>query len=492
MRVAVFARRQGTIMPRPARRTFLTVPKFMESSSLRKEHKEKRVVPFSCQDMYDVVANVDGYVSFLPFCVSSRVIRRPSAGVMEADLTVGFQIFTETYRSRVLLDAPRRILITSIESPTFKSIERSVCRLFLRGLTTIVCSSSEWAFRELSPTSCEVNFRVAFEVSSILHSHALRLFFDDVAKVQLNAFIKQATKLQLSRPAKTTSEFALLDGATSPCGRAALESKVPPSALAHLEAIFATHAQVGRDGGASQLYLNGFGAACTDLLDTSEWAQTSTNLGDLRKISGEHNSALASAVFASYIVHDDKAGQTSDWLSFEEFAVRARMGLYMTLFGSPDEKAVYLFQIVDSTGDGVLSPDEVRRALERRIRVVKDIFPMLLQEQLEYHLGDDATTAEQARLNEECMKVGLMAIESLMAQVETDIPLAVNQVFLSTPLSTPNRISLDEWRGLWQGHPELVELMTIDGMKKIMQLVKPPRKPDEPHPGEPHPRQSQS
>ncbi|RQM27433.1 hypothetical protein B5M09_008756 [Aphanomyces astaci] len=372
-----------------ARRCFLTVPEFLQPSSLRKEHREKKVVPFPCQAMFDVVANVDEYVTFLPFCVTSRVVSRPSSNSMEADLTVGFQIFTETYRSRVVLESPRRILIKSINSPTFKSIE------------------SEWTFRPVSTTSCEVNFRVSFEVGSILHAHAMRLFFDDVARVQLNAFIGQASKLQQQRQLAQKRQQQSPPEPT-PAGKPwtvpFLQGKVPAPVLAHLKHVFIAHATA--EAGTYKLSLAGFGAACHDLVHTSPWAKASPTVEDLKSISANSQSV--------------------------------------------DDKAVHMFQAIDILHDGRLSPDELRRAMETRLRVVRDVFPLLLQEQLELAASSSSSQfTSSTNLNEEGMKVGLLAIESLMAQVESDIPLAVHQIFLSMTLEEPNHINLTEWRRMW-------------------------------------------
>lgn len=73
------------------------------SNALVKSHRETRVVPFSQEQMFDVVADVDRYCEFLPFCVDSKVLRRPNANVMEAALRVGFRVFTESYTSRVFM-----------------------------------------------------------------------------------------------------------------------------------------------------------------------------------------------------------------------------------------------------------------------------------------------------------------------------------------------------------------------------------------------------
>ncbi|RHY28229.1 hypothetical protein DYB32_006123 [Aphanomyces invadans] len=433
-----------------ARRGFLAMPEFLQPSSLRKEHREKKIVPFTCQAMFDVVANVDAYVSFLPFCVSSRVVSRPSTNVMEADLTVGFQIFTESYRSRVELESPHRIFIKSIHSPTFKSIERYFFQTLI-----------------VSETSCEVNFRVSFEVGSILHAHAMRLFFDDVARVQLNAFIGQASKLNKLKQPKHQKELQeqqlllhephhqQLVHTTPPPAREPLASKgkgwwsvpfldgkVSAPVLAHLKHAFVSHAtKLVEHTESPKLTLAGFGAACRDLVLTSPWAKASSTVADLHSISANSQSA------------------------------------------------VHMFQAIDTQHDGRLSPDELRRAMELRLRVVREVFPLLLQEQLA--LATSSSPNSSKNLNEEGMKAGLMAIESLMSQVEGDIPLAVRQVFLSMTLQEPNHINLTEWRRMWyvddshlqrrsvhltdnlgrHDHPELVEMMTIDGMKKILRVA---------------------
>ncbi|KDO34498.1 hypothetical protein SPRG_00561 [Saprolegnia parasitica CBS 223.65] len=430
----------------PSRRSFLSLPNmlFSPASALLKSHTEKRVVPFSCREMYDVVANVDAYASFLPFCVSSRVVRRPNDNVMEADLTVGFQIFTETYRSRVLMHAPHKILITSIESPTFKSIE------------------SEWSFREVSPTSCEVNFRVTFEVASILHSQALRLFFDDVARTQLNAFIGRTQKLQnaqrLAPPSVASPGF--------------LEGKMTTTDLANLDSVYKAHATAH----GKELHLDAFILACQGL-QASSWVQASPARDDFGRICQNKNSALASALFSTFMFHgSDDPRRTRDWITFDEFAI----GLYLTLHGSLEEKSNFLFHVIDTTGDGLISHDELTRAMRRRLQVVKGIFPMLLQEQIELQCALQpavTTSANDTAVRDKAMRLGSEALADLIEEIEKDIPLAVDQIFLEAEREKPGFISLDEWCHMWQSHPELVEMMTIDGMKKMMQWAAVIQKP---------------
>ncbi|KAL0591975.1 hypothetical protein ABG067_000628 [Albugo candida] len=87
---------------RPQKRRLFTFPSY--SQPLIKSHSETKVVPFSADEMFDVVADVNSYKEFLPFCVESRILRKPNENVMEAMLRIGFKIFTEAYTSRVIMN----------------------------------------------------------------------------------------------------------------------------------------------------------------------------------------------------------------------------------------------------------------------------------------------------------------------------------------------------------------------------------------------------
>lgn len=68
---------------------------------------------------FDVVLDVDSYHEFVPFCSASRVTRRLGPTTMEAELTIGFRIFTEAYTSRIEFVRPKSIRIRSVQSSVF-------------------------------------------------------------------------------------------------------------------------------------------------------------------------------------------------------------------------------------------------------------------------------------------------------------------------------------------------------------------------------------
>ncbi|KAI9911894.1 hypothetical protein PsorP6_008884 [Peronosclerospora sorghi] len=440
------------------RASFFSLPK--PSGSLVKSHNETRVVPFSCSEMFDVVADVDCYSEFLPFCVESRVLRIPNDNVMDAVLRVGFSIFTESYTSRVLMVRPNKIATKAIDSPTFKRIE------------------SEWVFKPCNtPGSCEIDFKVTFEVSSFLHRNAIQLFFDDVALTQLNAFIGRARKLygSTSRPLgqtfakaepasieKSTDETSVNSATESTISAPFLdgnEANIPESearALCRIKggissqnyrdlaAVFDDYAD--KNG---RLYYGGFTAACMALSDEYD---------DLKDVS--ESATLAGAVFSSFETHSTP----KDWLTLDEFVV----GVYLLTKGTFEQKAHNLFKVVNSTGDGSITREELTLAMQRRIRAVRKVFPKLLRDQIQIEMANEPVEVLSSA-QDAAVENGIQAIEQLIEAVEKEIPLAVNQIFRQADLDQDDRIREHEWMFACQAHPEFMELLTIDGMKKMAQ-----------------------
>ena len=69
-------------------------------------HSETRPLPYTAQQMYDLVADVGSYPKFLPWTAAARIRRIDDRGeyrLMDADLVISFKVFRERFTSRVLL-----------------------------------------------------------------------------------------------------------------------------------------------------------------------------------------------------------------------------------------------------------------------------------------------------------------------------------------------------------------------------------------------------
>ena len=69
-------------------------------------HSEKRIMPYTAQLMYDLIADVDAYPQFLPWCSAVRINKRKiedNIEIIEADMVISFKVFRERFGSRVSL-----------------------------------------------------------------------------------------------------------------------------------------------------------------------------------------------------------------------------------------------------------------------------------------------------------------------------------------------------------------------------------------------------
>ncbi|XP_047161202.1 coenzyme Q-binding protein COQ10 homolog B, mitochondrial isoform X2 [Vigna umbellata] len=85
-----------------------------EEGILSKTYEERRVLGYSPEQLFDVVAAVEFYHGFVPWCQRSDIIRHHPDGSFDAELEIGFKFLVESYVSHVQVDRPKRIKIASM------------------------------------------------------------------------------------------------------------------------------------------------------------------------------------------------------------------------------------------------------------------------------------------------------------------------------------------------------------------------------------------
>lgn len=126
--------------------------------------------------MFDLVADVEHYREFAPWCVASRVKRWDGDQVFYADLVIGYKMFRERFSSKVFLDRPNRIHIEYLEGP-------------LKHL------KNEWLFHPEPGNKCRIDFTVEFEFQNILFQKLVNMFFNEVVRRMVGAFEARAKAL---------------------------------------------------------------------------------------------------------------------------------------------------------------------------------------------------------------------------------------------------------------------------------------------------------
>ncbi|GAB6033362.1 Coenzyme Q-binding protein coq10a, mitochondrial [Chamberlinius hualienensis] len=156
------------------------------SAPKKLEWKEKKIVGFTLNQMYDIVHEVEKYPEFVPWC-KKCVITRTTPNYLLVDMTVGFGPVTESYESRLTL----RPDLIKVESTTGKLLSYM---------------ETTWKFQPGLPRntkSCTMEFIVGFEFKSKLHSNLAETYFDEVVKSMSAAFVKRAEAIY-GRPSMAT------------------------------------------------------------------------------------------------------------------------------------------------------------------------------------------------------------------------------------------------------------------------------------------------
>ncbi|MDF7674596.1 type II toxin-antitoxin system RatA family toxin [Acetobacteraceae bacterium ESL0709] len=137
-------------------------------------HAEQRLIPYTPEQLFDLVADVGKYPDFLPWCIKA-VVKSRTEEELVADLSVGFGPFRESYTSRVTLERPNRILVRYERGP-FK---------YLKNI---------WTFTP-HEAGCVVDFYVDFEFRSRLLRNAIGIVFNEGIRLMVKAFITRAREI---------------------------------------------------------------------------------------------------------------------------------------------------------------------------------------------------------------------------------------------------------------------------------------------------------
>lgn len=144
-------------------------------------YSEKRLIGYTREQLFDVVAAVDNYHLFVPACRKSDVFQR-SRDRIKAKLEIGIPPLLESYTSEVKLEKPKLITASCVEGVLFKHLE------------------TRWKFN-LPPSAysasevCLLDFYVSFEFKTYMYARLAAPIFDEMVRLNVSAFLRRAEKL---------------------------------------------------------------------------------------------------------------------------------------------------------------------------------------------------------------------------------------------------------------------------------------------------------
>ncbi len=139
------------------------------------KHVEKRNLPYTPEQLFSLVAEVDKYQDFLPWCQSS-VIKQREGDIFYADLVIGYKRIREKFGSKVSLDYPNRINVEYLSGPM----------KYLRNY---------WQFIREKDGSCTIDFYVDFEFKNIILQNLMGVFFNELIRRMVTAFEQRAKQI---------------------------------------------------------------------------------------------------------------------------------------------------------------------------------------------------------------------------------------------------------------------------------------------------------
>jgi len=130
------------------------------------------LLPYSAEQMFDIVNNVAAYPVFLPWCRAACVISEDEESMI-AELTVSKSGLEQSLITKNLLFRPERIELNLVEGP-FRML------------------SGTWQFDSLGDDGCRVEVRLSFEVDSRLVGSVLSSVLEQAISSFVDAFCDRA------------------------------------------------------------------------------------------------------------------------------------------------------------------------------------------------------------------------------------------------------------------------------------------------------------
>jgi coenzyme Q-binding protein COQ10 len=135
---------------------------------------EKRRLPYQPDQLYQLVADVERYPEFLPWCLAAKIRKRDGATV-HADLVIGFKMFRERFTSKVTLSPPDRIDVAYADGP-FRYLD------------------NHWIFLP-TDDGTEIDFFVDFEFKNRMLQKVIEVLFNEAVRRMVAAFEARAKQL---------------------------------------------------------------------------------------------------------------------------------------------------------------------------------------------------------------------------------------------------------------------------------------------------------
>lgn len=132
------------------------------------------IVPHPVDKMFELVAGVEDYPKFLPWCSDARILER-KGDIIQARLSVSYLMVKQSFTTKNTEIKNQAIHMDLIEGPFH----------YLEGF---------WEFKEIKGLGCHIRLYLKYAITKRLLANALGRVFDTIAYTLMDAFIKEAER----------------------------------------------------------------------------------------------------------------------------------------------------------------------------------------------------------------------------------------------------------------------------------------------------------
>ena len=130
------------------------------------------LVPYSAEQMYQLVNQVDDYPKFLNWCSDASILKQTSDQIT-ASVEINKSGFNQSFTTINTLTPNQRIDM-QLKEGMFKQLKGA------------------WVFTQLNDSACKIELTLAFSFSSKIVDLAISPIFTSIANSQLEAFVARA------------------------------------------------------------------------------------------------------------------------------------------------------------------------------------------------------------------------------------------------------------------------------------------------------------
>ena len=135
-------------------------------------HSASRTLPYSCEQLFDLAADVESYPEYLPGWVDARILER-TGDQLRVEQQLGLKLLPLPFVTTATLDRPHKISIHSSDGP-FRFLQ------------------IEWRFEPAGPGYCTVLLDFNYQLRAGILERMASALFDHSSPEILNRFEKRA------------------------------------------------------------------------------------------------------------------------------------------------------------------------------------------------------------------------------------------------------------------------------------------------------------